>query len=156
MKWYVLGFCFNGDESKVVLISKLKPQWQVGLLNGVGGKIERNESSLEAMYREFEEETGIKTKPFYANEKLSDWTHFATMRGPDWCVTCFSITWNDLDHPKYGVQSMTDEQVGVYSVDVLPKTCVSNIPWLVNMAKDKDLIGRPLEILYPGSTAVIM
>src|SRR5687767_2261708 len=54
----------------VLLVRKARPEWQAGLLNGIGGKIQhlpirpqdtelRWESSLEAMRREFTEETGL-------------------------------------------------------------------------------------------------
>lgn len=43
MKKYVLGFMFSTEDrgQKVALIKKLKPKWQAGLLNGIGGKIEQ-------------------------------------------------------------------------------------------------------------------
>lgn len=72
---YVLGFMFNKHKTQVVLINKLKPEWQKGLLNGLGGKIEPdevNKSSKFAMSREFQEETGVQTDP----EK---WQEFAMM-----------------------------------------------------------------------------
>jgi 8-oxo-dGTP diphosphatase len=56
---YVAGFLFSEDESKVVLIEKNKPDFLKGLFNPVGGKKENNETSLEAMIREFKEETGV-------------------------------------------------------------------------------------------------
>jgi 8-oxo-dGTP diphosphatase len=55
---YVLGFCFNVQLDKVVLIRKSRPEWQRGRLNGVGGKIKKNETPLQAMQREFREEAG--------------------------------------------------------------------------------------------------
>jgi 8-oxo-dGTP pyrophosphatase MutT (NUDIX family) len=65
MKHYVLGFMFDCTLQKVVLIKKDtdKPeqQWQNGLLNGVGGGIERDELPKAAMSREFFEETGLPT-----------------------------------------------------------------------------------------------
>jgi 8-oxo-dGTP diphosphatase len=69
MTEYVLGFAFDSNE-EVVLIRKNKPDWQRGLLNGVGGKIEENESSYAAMVREFHEETGVR---------LHGWDNFARM-----------------------------------------------------------------------------
>jgi 8-oxo-dGTP diphosphatase len=42
---YVLGFLFDPSQKDVVLIKKLKPEWQKGKLNGVGGKIEEGESA---------------------------------------------------------------------------------------------------------------
>lgn len=51
MKNYVVGFLFNNDMTKIVLIHKNRPYWQIGKLNGVGGKIEEYESSFNAMIR---------------------------------------------------------------------------------------------------------
>lgn len=64
---YVLGFMFNEDESKVLLVHKNRPTWQAGKLNGIGGKIEAGETPLQAMEREFMEETGFISK-WYTNE----------------------------------------------------------------------------------------
>ena len=36
-------------------------EWQAGLLNGIGGKIEDGEAPIEALVREFAEETGVQT-----------------------------------------------------------------------------------------------
>ena len=55
MKEYVVGFMFSEE------ILKNKPDWQAGRLNGVGGKVEPNEYPDQAMVREFEEETGVRT-----------------------------------------------------------------------------------------------
>jgi 8-oxo-dGTP pyrophosphatase MutT (NUDIX family) len=54
---YVVGFLFSEDESRVLLVWKNRPAWQDGKLNGVGGKIEAGETPLQAMEREFKEET---------------------------------------------------------------------------------------------------
>lgn len=54
---YVLGFCFDIGYSLVLLIEKNRQQWQAGLLNGLGGKIEVGESPRAAMSREFIEKT---------------------------------------------------------------------------------------------------
>ena len=62
---YVVGFVFEKNPVtavwEVLLIRKTRPSWQAGLLNGVGGKIELLEASSEAMVREFQEETGVRT-----------------------------------------------------------------------------------------------
>lgn len=54
---YTLGFIRYNDE--ILMINRLKQPWQ-GCWNGVGGKIEPNESLKASMIREIEEETGIK------------------------------------------------------------------------------------------------
>lgn len=81
MKSYVLGFCFSQDFSKVVLIKKVRPAWQNGRLNGVGGHIEEGETPLDAMIREFREEADHK----YA----LNWLTFGVLRGKDWEVYLF-------------------------------------------------------------------
>lgn len=58
-KTMVLGFLFSEKNTEVALIQKVKPEWQKGFLNGVGGKKEDGESLFAAMCREFEEETGM-------------------------------------------------------------------------------------------------
>lgn len=55
---YTVGFAFSPDLSKVVLIRKKRPNWQVGKLNGVGGHVE-DESIRHCMAREFAEETDV-------------------------------------------------------------------------------------------------
>jgi 8-oxo-dGTP pyrophosphatase MutT (NUDIX family) len=57
MKEYVVGFALD-SHFNVILIRKNRPDWQAGKLNGVGGRIEEGETPMQAMIREFEEETG--------------------------------------------------------------------------------------------------
>ena len=40
------------------VIKKERPVWQAGLLNAIGGHVEKGEYPVEAMQREFLEETG--------------------------------------------------------------------------------------------------
>lgn len=56
---YCVGFAFFGSD--VILIRKARPAFQKGLLNGVGGKLELGENFLQAMVREFYEETKTLT-----------------------------------------------------------------------------------------------
>lgn len=62
MTEYVLGFLFRECQPLVALITKNKPEWQKNKKNGIEGKIEPNETPLEAMRREFQEETGAAIK----------------------------------------------------------------------------------------------
>ncbi|WP_173200839.1 NUDIX domain-containing protein [Geobacter sp. SVR] len=63
MKRYVVGFVFTENRQEVALIQKARSrsgfEWQIGKLNGLGGKIRDNEAPRDAMVREFEEESGI-------------------------------------------------------------------------------------------------
>ena len=55
---YVLALPFNLRGSHVLLQRKARPEWQAGLLNGVGGHVEAGETPPEALVREVREETG--------------------------------------------------------------------------------------------------
>ncbi len=69
---FVLGFCFTEDKNQVLLANKLRPEWQKGCLNGIGGKIEPGETPLDTMIRESIEEAGLK---------FILWTEIGVMRG---------------------------------------------------------------------------
>jgi 8-oxo-dGTP diphosphatase len=130
IKKMVVGLCFSEDLTRVVLIKKERPDWQKGLLNGVGGKLEKGETPLTAIIREFEEEAGVKTTP-------EDWQQFAQMKGAGWQVTyfrCFNNAYVD------SVKTKTDETVVVSEVsfDMLSDLGVSNLHWLVGLALDDD------------------
>ncbi len=59
MERYVVGFAFNENADSVLLVKKRRPRWMEGLLNGIGGRIEKGEKPLDAMNRECKEETGL-------------------------------------------------------------------------------------------------
>jgi len=128
---YVVGFCFNKNKDMVVLIEKLKPTWQQGLLNGVGGKVEDGENAQEAMAREFKEETGAYTFQY-------NWRLFATMTGDAWEVDCFMIVDEDVFKK---ASTKTDEKIFKLNINDVYKQAsqtVSNLPWLIPMALDEN------------------
>ncbi len=51
---------YNRDGNRILMCKREKEPYK-GKFNLVGGKVEENESELEAAYRELEEETGIIT-----------------------------------------------------------------------------------------------
>jgi 8-oxo-dGTP diphosphatase len=59
MKRYVVTLLFNEDMSKILLIKRKKNPY-MGLYNGIGGKIEENESVFECCVRETIEEVNVK------------------------------------------------------------------------------------------------
>lgn len=50
--------CFIKQADQILLLNREKPSW-MGMWNGVGGKLELNESPRESILREIEEETGV-------------------------------------------------------------------------------------------------
>ena len=69
MQRYVVGFCFDEDLKHVAIVKKNRPDYQAGLFNGIGGKIEFRETGKAAMEREFFEETGVRINQ-------DTWVHF--------------------------------------------------------------------------------
>jgi 8-oxo-dGTP diphosphatase len=140
---YVVGFAFGsgprGDLNDVALIQKLRPAWQHGYLNGPGGHIERGETALEAVVREFHEEAGLY---------LREWDHFATLQsGPDaredW--TCHFFRHFNVDLTL--VKTMTDEEIVVVPALDLPSNTIWNLRWLIPLALDHEP-STPHTVIY--------
>lgn len=140
---YVAGFVFSPSFEQVGLIRKNKPVWQAGLLNGIGGKIEENETPVEAMVREFSEET-------LSTSSRDQWKQFAVI-GDD---KGFEVTFFAMIGATYHLRPRESEQVEVLRVrDIHPlrTDMIENLPWLIAMAIDHMQDGRPTSanITYP-------
>ena len=127
MTLYTLGFIFDPTMGRVVLIEKQRPMWQKGKLNGIGGKIEKDERSIMCIVRETREESGIETSE-------SEWMHVAVLSGPDWHMDVFTTV---QDATRAIPRTLTDEVVGWYEIAALPEAVLPNVSWLIHLAKDK-------------------
>lgn len=127
-KQYVVGFLFSGPY--VALIEKKHPEWQAGKLNGIGGKIEPGELPLDAMKREFMEETGLR---------VDDWRFFVLMEGTSCQIYCF--TSRVKEGRLLELQALTDEVPDWYEA-FDPETGVldrlPNLSWLIPLALCQD------------------
>lgn len=118
---YVVGFLFAEDGGAVVLVRKARPVWQIGKLNGVGGRVENGESLQTAMAREFREETGAATN-------WAEWRHFATIRTPVSVVHFLAFRARD----RVAVCTATDEEIVVQLLPLdVDHHCVANLRWLI-------------------------
>jgi len=129
----VVGFNFSEDRKKVLLIVKQKPEWQNGMLNGVGGHVGEEETLKKAMRREFEEETGVVTQ-------VSEWDHYCTYIGNEWAVSFFRrFTEYNIDH--YHKLIVEVEQLEVYPVEGITEVMnlIPNLKWLIHAALDKNI-----------------
>jgi 8-oxo-dGTP diphosphatase len=124
MQNYVVGFLH--DEHDVVLIKKNRPDWQRGLLNGIGGHIEETDFwPVHAMTREFEEETGVHIHEL-------DWDHFLTLEGPE--ATIYVYAYADQNGLMKTVDTKTDEEVDIYDMTYLDDwdtMTVPNLRWII-------------------------
>lgn len=118
-KRYVLGFVISEDNKTTLLIKKNSPEWQRGLFNGIGGKMESRESAKEAMVREFKEESGL-------DSTVGDWNNLGTMEGHDFVVYVYWKTLSQYDKDNFS--SPTDETVWLFwnefPTNVLDSTAV--------------------------------
>lgn len=127
MPEFTVGLIYNADLTKVVLINKKRPAWQVDRLNGAGGRREADETQVQCVSREVFEETGLKTA-------ISDWHQFCVMDMGGAKIEFFAH--RHLGSPEL-VHTTTDEEVGWYSVSNLPEQALQNIHWLVPLGLEK-------------------
>ena len=60
IKKYSLVFIFTEEMNRVLMIQKIKPEFQRGLLNGVGGLMESKDMDMKSCaVREMKEETNL-------------------------------------------------------------------------------------------------
>jgi len=131
---YVVGFLFSKDLKSVLLIRKKKPDWQVGRLNGIGGKVEQNESPYDAIKREFKEETDLQ---------IDWWKLKVKMNTPD-CLVYFYASIGKLEYAK----KMTEEDLLIYQVNEISSDKINtiyNLKWLIRLCLESTVI-FPIEI----------
>jgi len=126
MKHYCLGFVFTENDDKILLLSKERPAWQKGLLNGIGGHVEEGETFPDAMIREGREEANLYV----------DWTLIAHIGSSEWSMGCFRAT---DSYAVFNAPPVNDvgEHLGSFAVrDILLGNLVTipNLRWLVPMA----------------------
>jgi len=145
MTQYVLCYAVPDtiDWDDVLLIEKLKPEWQRGKLNLPGGKIEENESIHEAASRELREETGI-----YCG--LNDITLLGRIYG-EWgdCYVCHCV-YRDNQHWE---QKEAEKLVNLnYSDAIRDERLIDNlrliIPWCLCELNGWSLYQGPMH--YPN------
>jgi 8-oxo-dGTP diphosphatase len=144
MKTYVVGLMFDDRLEHIALIKKTKPEWQRGKLNGVGGKIEAGESPINAMVREFHEETGALTLP-------ARWQYFLRMEGTEngdqgRADGAFTVDFFCCSGDLSKLLSKTEEPVEIHvsrRVMAHYEPCLENVPWVIGLAIDFLQDGRP-------------
>jgi 8-oxo-dGTP diphosphatase len=126
MKCYVVGFAFD-SRGWFAMIEKQHPDWQKGLWNGIGGKIEKDEIPVDAMVREFHEEAGqlIPKEQWKFVGRMLEADHF------DCAVFMTQINVLDL-------KSMTDERIRIFPPEAIQDMgvrypCLPNIPALLQL-----------------------
>ena len=141
MKEYVLGFAFNEERTKVVLIGKKRPEYQAGKLNGVGGKLEPAEFACDAMLREFKEETGIQTTH-------TEWNKVCIISHRDYKIHVYSLFDDWVFNEAH---TTTDEEIMKFNVwDIGLHSCMNYMKWLIPMILDLKEHESRVSVTYPG------
>jgi 8-oxo-dGTP diphosphatase len=128
MTRYVVGIAF-GPGKRVALIRKNRPDWQAGLLNGVGGHIEDFDEgavngAFAAMQREFREETSVDQ---------TIWRLFLEVTTPKSHVYFFTTRLTDEQFKS--LKTTTDESIVSRFSDALNwKECLPNLRWIIPLA----------------------
>lgn len=142
MKNYTVGFIFSESMDKVLLMHKLRPEWQAGMINGLGGKVEEGEDHITCVMREIKEESGLETE-------RDGWNFICSTHSPVWTVNFFGYVYTgEMNDAK----SMEQEQVEWFDVKNLPENVVGNLKWLIPLTVDrmigKDFIFKKVDVEY--------
>lgn len=124
---YVEGLVFQDTEVLLILKDRgsdyIKGKW-----NGPGGKIEPGETPLQAMRREYLEETGLD---------LYGWQKRLTLYKPGECIVhFFAIKDMHVEGLLYKARTMESEIIGVHDMHMLPPNTVENLRWIIPFCMD--------------------
>lgn len=130
---YVVGLLFSSNREMVAMINKLKPDWQKNRLNGISGKIGEGETPIQAMIREFKEETDTEIEDWTLILRYSDENNYEV-----YFYRCFSDKIWDIRSP-------TEESVRLIPVKTLPSNVIYNMRWIIPLCLDH-YVRPPIEI----------
>ena len=125
-KNYVIGLIFD-DKNRILLINKLRPDWQKGYYNGIGGKVEGNETFMKAMIRETKEEANLDIKK---NWKLYHKDILANVQ-----INTYYQKISSKEIEKF--KSLTDEKVELFEIDRLPTNTLPAIRHMIEKISKK-------------------
>ena len=106
-----------------------KPDWQSGLVNGLGGSIESGETIHEAMVREFREECGVDTHQ-------KQWRHCLTFGTSEWELNVLRAV---LSHYPENIRDCDEGKISLFREP--PNNMEQTAIWLYWMCRDNSTIG---------------
>jgi len=122
MKKYVLVYLFTLDFKNVWLIEKQKPECQKGCLNGIGGKLEDNESYYECAVRELKEESGLYKEDLYVIGSMGGTNNDSSK----FEVEIFTGKTSDL------LENKEAEKINLYNIeDIKNYKHIQNLPMII-------------------------
>ena len=127
------------DNKEILLLRKNNPDWQKGLYNGIGGKVELNTTPLETIIKKCQEELGVN---------ISNWIELdseITSSGIE--IVYFLTTLNEGEIKK--LQSQTDERAELFSINNLPTNILQDLKIQIERQffKPKNKMNRKTKLL---------
>ncbi len=105
------------DNEEILLLKKNNPDWQKGLYNGIGGKVELNTTPLETIIKKCQEELGVN---------ISNWIELdSEISSSGIEIVYFLTTLNESEIKK--LQSQTDERAELFSINNLPTNILQDL-----------------------------
>ena len=127
------------DNEEILLLKKNNPDWQKGLYNGIGGKVELNTTPLETIIKKSEEDLGIN---------ISNWRELdSEISSSGIEIVYFLTTLNEGEIKK--LQSQTDERAELFSINNLPTNILQDLKIQIERQffKPKNKMNRKTKLL---------
>ena len=127
------------DNKEILLLRKNNPDWQKGLYNGIGGKVELNTTPLETIIKKCEEDLGIN---------ISNWRELdSEISSSGIEIVYFLTTLNEGEIKK--LQSQTDERAELFSINNLPTNILQDLKIQIERQffKPKNKMNRKTKLL---------
>lgn len=127
------------DNKEILLLKKNNPDWQRGLYNGIGGKVELNTTPLETIIKKCQEELGVN---------ISNWIELdSEISSSGIEIVYFLTTLNENEIKK--LQSQTDERAELFSINNLPTNILQDLKIQIERQffKPKNKMNRKTKLL---------
>ena len=127
------------DNEEILLLKKNNPDWQRGLYNGIGGKVELNTTPLETIIKKYQEELGAN---------ISNWIELdSEISSSGIEIVYFLTTLNEGEIKK--LQSQTDERAELFSINNLPTNILQDLKIQIERQffKPKNKMNRKTKLL---------
>ena len=127
------------DNEEILLLKKNNTDWQKGLYNGIGGKVELNTTPLETIIKKCQEELGVN---------ISNWIELdSEISSSGIEIVYFLTTLNEGEIKK--LQSQTDERAELFSINNLPTNILQDLKIQIERQffKPKNKMNRKTKLL---------
>ena len=134
----VVGIITDNEEI-LLLLKKNNPDWQKGLYNGIGGKVELNTTPLETIIKKCQEELGVN---------ILNWIELdSEISSSGIEIVYFLTTLNEGEIKK--LQSQTDERAELFSINNLPTNILQDLKIQIERQffKPKNKMNRKIKLL---------